>query len=351
MKALMRKSNEPYDMKLMDISEPTIPHKDWIKVRVIYAGICGSDIKMLKKDCSKPDSKLKPPVIPGHEWSGIVCETGQYVKNVKPGDRVVCHTMVDACGSCEYCLTGNWGLCHQRKGIGSTINGGFAQYLICPSKNAIKLPEQLSLKTAVLAEPLACAIRITEEIGKIKRGEKVIIFGPGTIGACCAIIAKANGAIPVVIGTKHSSHRLNNLRSLGMKCLVNDDSCMKQIETYFQGAADVAIDAVGNGTVFNQAIRLVKKMGRVIIGAVDEFHKEYSVDMVKVFSCQIQILASCSSTPYGWHKAVEMLERYEKEYGKLIGTEFPMEKWEEAFQRAEGKEDFKVVLRPGKQML
>ena len=117
MKGLKRISEKPNDMVLMDLPEPRLPGDDWLKVKVSYAGICGSDIKMFHMDCSAPDSKLRPPVIPGHEFSGIVWEKGSAVHHVEVGDRVVCHTMVKPCGRCEYCLTGNWGLCRERKGI------------------------------------------------------------------------------------------------------------------------------------------------------------------------------------------------------------------------------------------
>lgn len=71
MKALKRISEKPNDMVLMDLPEPRLPGDDWLKVKVSYAGICGSDIKMFHMDCSVPDSKLRPPVIPGHEFSGL----------------------------------------------------------------------------------------------------------------------------------------------------------------------------------------------------------------------------------------------------------------------------------------
>lgn len=342
---LKRISGRPQDMKLLEMPEPVIPREDWIKVKIAYAGICGSDIKMFHQDCSGADSKLKPPVIPGHESSGIVWETGSEVSHVKPGDRVVCHTMVDPCGECEYCLTGNWGLCKKRKGIGSDINGAFAEYLICPGKNAIKIPDSLPLKTAALTEPLACSIRIIEEIGNIKRGETVVIFGPGPIGACCALAAKAAGAVPLIVGTKHSGHRMKILTELGIKCVLNDETLNEKIKEYFGGQADAAVDAVGSEKVFHQAFSAVKKLGRIVIGAADEVQKHYSVNMLEVFRKQIKILPSCSSTPKGWHEAVNLLKSYQNEFEKILGMEYPLENWREAFQRAEGREDFKIMLK------
>lgn len=345
MKALKRISEKPKDMVFMDLAKPRLPGDDWIKVKVSFAGICGSDIKMFYRDCSEPGSKLKPPVIPGHESSGIVWEKGSAVKNVEVGDRVVYHTMVKPCRKCEYCLTGNWGLCRERKGIGSDMNGAFAEFLVCPAENAIKIPDEVSMEAAALTEPLACSVRIVEEIGKIRRGEKAVIFGPGPIGACCAMTVKANGAVPVVIGTEHSRHRMEVLQNNGIKCFVNDQNLSKNILDYFGGYADMAVDAVGKEDVFQSTFDVVKKLGRIVVGAVDESSTGYSVNMAKVFGSQIKILPACSSTPKGWHGALKLLRDYHDEFEKLISGSYPLEEWEKAFQKAESRDGFKIMLR------
>ncbi|WP_426350756.1 zinc-dependent alcohol dehydrogenase [Alloiococcus sp. CFN-8] len=345
MKALKRLSDKPRDMKLVELPEPQIPSEDWIKVKVSYAGICGSDIKMFDNDCSNKNSKLKPPVIPGHEGSGVVCQVGSLVKNVKVGDRVIYHTMVGSCGHCEYCLTGNFGLCSDRKGLGSTMDGSFAEYLICPAKNVIKVPEGLSLKIAALAEPLACSIRIIEEVGKVKRGEKVVIFGPGAIGATCAIVAKTNGAIPVVVGTKHSSHRLKVLEDIGIRCMINDEKLMENLNSYFGGLADMAVDAVGKEAILNQALDSVKKLGRVVIGAGDEVNTHYKVNIIKAFRWQIQIHAACSSTPKGWYEAIKLLKENCHYFEGIASVEYSIDQWEEAYERARNRDSFKVMFK------
>ena len=346
MKALKRISEKPNDMVLMDLPEPRLPGDDWLKVKVSYAGICGSDIKMFHMDCSVPDSKLRPPVIPGHEFSGIVWEKGSAVHHVEVGDRVVCHTMVKPCGRCEYCLTGNWGLCRERKGIGSDINGAFAEFLVCPAKNAIKIPEELPLDTAALTEPLACSVRIVEEIGKIRRGEKAVIFGPGPIGACCAMTVRANGAVPVIVGTKHSRHRMEVLQDYGIQCFINDEKLPKNILDYFGGYADMAVDAVGKEAVFQRTFHVVKKLGRIVVGAIDESSTGYSVNMTKVFGSQIKVLPSCSSTPKGWHEALNLLSEHQDEFKKFISGSYPLEQRDRAFPKEESRNGFKIMLRP-----
>lgn len=345
MKALKRLSNKPFDMKLVEISEPKITNDDWIKVKVAYTGICGSDIKMLEKDCSDKYSKLKPPIIPGHEASGVVVETGSNVKNVQVGDRIVYHTIVDNCGYCKYCFSGDWGLCKQRKGLGSTMNGSFAEYIIVPSRNAIILPNEISLRIAALCEPLACAVRIVEDIGKVKRGEKVVIVGPGTIGACCALVAKANGATAFIIGTEHSLFRMNILKRMGFNCEINTGDIEKKVIDYFGEKADLAIEAVGNELAFNFALCSVKRLGRIVVAAADEIRTCYSIDVFKLFREQIQMLTSCSTRPENWLSSVQILKTYTENFDKIANKVYTIDRWQDAIKSAASKEAFKVMIK------
>lgn len=344
MKALKRFSNKAYDMRLTDIEEPLLTKDDWIKVKVAYAGICGSDIKMLAHDFSSGQGKLKPPVIPGHEASGVVAQIGNNVQNVKVGDRVVYMTIVDNCQHCRYCYSGDWGNCTQRKGLGSSMDGSFAEYVIMPAKNAIILPDYVSLRTACLVEPLACAIRLVEEMGKIKRGENVLVIGPGSIGAFCAITAKANGANVIVLGTKHSSHRLKIIESMGIKCMINEGDILHKVEDHFGQKADAAIEAVGKESTFTTAVDSVRVLGRVIVGAADEISDGYKVDVMKLFAQQIQIVTAVSTRPESWISAVDLMKVHHKDISKLATSVYPLQEWEAAFELARSRDAFKVMI-------
>lgn len=345
MKALKRLSGKPYDMHLIDIDTPKIERDDWIKVKVAYVGICGSDVKMLSMTFADGKGHLKPPVIPGHEASGIVEEIGKNVTNVKVGDCVVYMTSVDHCQSCRYCYSGDWGLCEQRKGLGSSIDGSFAEYVIMPAKNALIIPENISLKTACLIEPLGCAVRLVEEIGKIKRGENVVIIGPGAIGVSCAIVAKANGANVIVLGIKESVHRLKLIEQMGIKCMINEGDIVAKITEEFGQKADVVVEAVGLESTLSTAIDSVRPLGRVVIGAANEMSEGYKVDIMKVFMRQIQLLAAHSTRPESWISALEIMKIYNKELTMLVTSIYSPKEWEEAFEMARTGEMFKVVLK------
>ncbi len=344
MKAIKRLSNKPFDMRLVNINSPKIQN-DYVKVRVCYAGICGSDVKMFGYDCSHPLSKLKPPVIPGHESSGIVEEVGKDVKDISIGQRVVYHTMVDSCGICEYCLKGDYGMCKSRKGIGSTIDGAFAEYICVPAKNIIKIDDEIPLSVATLTEPVACSIKIVEDVANVRRGENVVIFGPGTIGACCAIIAKNNGSRVLVVGTKNSASKFKILKDIGIDCIVNTSNLKQDVLNYFGKDVDVCIEAAGNNKAFDDCLKVVKRKGKIILGAVRESDKKYLINMLKIFADQIKILPSCSTRPLNWLKSIEIIKNNCSSFSKIISRIYECDEWEKAMDDAYKRNVLKILIR------
>ena len=160
MKALVKTKLGPDCMRYMDVPEPA-PGENDLKVKIFACGICGTDIHLMHD--TYPSN---PPIITGHEFSGVVAEVGANVKDFKPGDKIVTLTAVDTCEHCEWCRQGLRMLCPERKSVGSGRDGGFAEYVVIPAKHAFHLPEGVSMTTAALCEPLACVVRTVCEIGR-----------------------------------------------------------------------------------------------------------------------------------------------------------------------------------------
>jgi L-iditol 2-dehydrogenase len=158
MKAVMKHEVGYDNMSLVDIPEPKAID-DLVKIKVAYTGICGSDIHTFKGEYSNPTL----PVVLGHEFSGVVVEVGKDVKNVKVGDRVTSQTTFEICGECDYCKEKDYNLCSYRKGLGTQVNGSFAEYVISREKSVHVLPKEISLKAAALSEPLACCVHAALE--------------------------------------------------------------------------------------------------------------------------------------------------------------------------------------------
>ena len=143
MKALVKYAKGPGNLEIREVEEPKVSG-DLVKIRVVYAGICGSDLHTWAGEYASN----KPPVTLGHEFSGIVEEVGPDVKELKVGDRVTSETTFKTCGKCIYCKNEEYNLCSSRQGLGTQADGGFAEYVINHEARIHKLPEKVSLLQA-----------------------------------------------------------------------------------------------------------------------------------------------------------------------------------------------------------
>ena len=176
MKAVV-KTEAGYDhMQYMDIPEPKAMG-DLVKIKLAYSGICGTDLHAFKGTYAS----TKPPVVLGHEFSGIVTAVGPDVKNIKVGDRVTSETTYKTCGTCPMCASKDYNLCGNRQGIGTQINGSMAEYLVSREESVHVLPDNVSLLSASLTEPLACGVHATIEKGNVQPNDVCVVFGAGFV--------------------------------------------------------------------------------------------------------------------------------------------------------------------------
>ena len=152
MKALVLTGKK--QLEIEDIKEPEIK-PDEVLIHTAYAGICGTD-KALYAGLPGSASAV-PPIVLGHENSGVVTKVGSEVTNVKPGDRVTVDPNI-YCGQCKYCRTQRPELCEHLDAVGVTRNGGFEEYFTAPAKVVYPIPDDVSLKAAAVVEPISCAM-------------------------------------------------------------------------------------------------------------------------------------------------------------------------------------------------
>ena len=188
MLALYKTAKGPGNMELRQAPVPR-PKADEVLLEIKAAGICGTDIH-IRHD----QFPYYPPVIMGHEFSGVIVETGSEVTNFKTGDRVVGEPHTRACGKCELCRTGNIQICSAKRSPGWGIDGAFARYLVMPEHLLHKIPDSLSYEEAAVIEPAANAIQDVLERAKVYANDSVVIFGPGPIGLLSLMAARAAGA-------------------------------------------------------------------------------------------------------------------------------------------------------------
>lgn len=251
--------NKPLEMQ--EIPVPEIGERD-ILVKVKAAGICHSDAHY--RAGVSPVSFT--PLTLGHEVSGVVEKIGAEVNNVKSGDRVCLHYLI-TCGDCYYCSTGNEQFCEQGKMIGHHADGGYAEYISIPARNAIHLPDEIPFEQGAT---LMCASATAYHAllkSRIKAGNRVAIFGVGGLGQSAVQLAKAFGAIEVYAVDIHEE-KLQLAASYGaIPVNGKKTNAVEEIKKLTGGkGVDVAIEMIGLPQTTKQAIQCCGVMGRGSIG-------------------------------------------------------------------------------------
>lgn len=227
MKALVKYGKGENDIELREIPEP-IPQANEVKVKVEATGICGTDLYGY--------SALKPPVVLGHETAGVVVEVGEEVKDIKAGDRVTTETTAYICGQCKFCQSKDYNLCIYRKGLGSAVNGAFAEYFVIRKESIHQIPPHIDFNSASLFEPLSCAAHAVMEQANLLPHEIVLVLGPGPLGLLTAQIAKSLGAKVILCGIEGDEKRLSTAEKFGINQIFNIKK--KDIKNYLSKLTD-----------------------------------------------------------------------------------------------------------------
>ena len=247
-------------LQMQEISIPEIGERD-ILVKVKAAGICHSDAHY-----RAGISPVRPvPLTLGHEVAGVVEKIGLQVTNVKVGERVCLHYNI-SCGDCYYCSTGNDQFCEKVLMLGHYTNGGYAEYISVPARNAIHLPDEIPFEQgATLMCASATAFHALRK-SRLKGGERVAIFGVGGLGQSAVQLARAFGAIEVY-AVDINEDKLNLAKQYGA-IPVNSkkvDAVAEIKKLTHDKGVDVAIEMIGLQQTMKQAIQVAGVLARVVI--------------------------------------------------------------------------------------
>ncbi len=341
--AVVKTARGKGNVKIQEVAEP-IPKSNEVKIEVKAAGICGSDIHIYYDDIGIP---LNPPVVMGHEFSGVIVAIGDRVKGFEVGNCVTSETAARVCGVCRYCRSGNYNLCPHRLGIGYWVNGAFTKYVVVPQERVHKLPENIDFMEAALLEPLACCVHEVIEQTKVSAGDIVLITGPGAIGLLTLQIAKAEGATVIMCGTSKDKRRLNLARELGADIIIDvqieDSREIVQGITNGEGV-DVVFECSGSVTAANFGLEIVRKRGKYT--QMGGFGKPISIDFDKIIYKEIQLTGSFSQKWSAWKQALKLLSERKVKTKPLITDILPVTEWKEGFRKHEEKTGIKIVLTP-----
>jgi 2-desacetyl-2-hydroxyethyl bacteriochlorophyllide A dehydrogenase len=255
--------NKNREVTVNEVNDPQIHSECEVKVEIKYSGICGTDLQVLKGNLN-----CLPDIIRGHEAVGIVKEVGSKVKTVKVNDRVVIDPN-QYCGKCFYCRNGESNFCVGDDGklavAGMTKNGLFAKYFVCDETFIYKIPDDLSLKAAVLVEPLACVLHNIKS-ANIQPEDSVLIIGAGPMGALSQMVCKKIARLTVSIEKNDFRKKLS--QEIVDYAYYPGELTEKEIEKINMNRKfDVIIDAVGNQMDICET--MIERGGRIVILGID----------------------------------------------------------------------------------
>ncbi len=314
-------------------------------IRIDACVICGSDIHV------RHDSfPYWPPVILGHELTGEIVEISDDCRKFSAGDRVVAEPHTLACGVCALCRTGNVQICPEKRSPGWGIDGGMAEYICYPERLLHKIPDDMTVKQAVMVEPTANVVTDLLERTGVEAGDFVVVLGPGPIGLLAAMCAKACGAGEVAImGTSgDQERRFPKACELGFKHLIDvetTDPFDAVMDMTGGRGADIVVECSGAPGAIERTPDLVRKMGKICaIGLTG--NKKVLMDWDKLSFKVARVIFNLSTFYTSWDKAINLIYQGSVDAGELVTHCGTLEEWESVFDAIERLEALKGVLKP-----
>ena len=276
---------EPKHITFREVPVPK-PGPDQVLVKIKRIGICGSDIHVFHG--THPYTSY--PVTQGHEVSGQIVELGEYVKDLKVGQKVTIEPQV-FCGRCYPCLHGKYNLCEHLKVMGFQTTGTGSEYFAVDSSKVTLIPDSMTYSEGAMLEPLAVTVHAAKRFPNVK-GAKAVVLGCGPIGILLIQSLKALGASQV-FATDISDKRLELAKSLGADFVVNtmkEDYAKNLVEAFGPDKADVIYECAGTDITMDQAIQNARKGSTIILVAV--FGKKANVDLAKLNDSELDLNTS-----------------------------------------------------------
>jgi len=322
-------------LNVREVPVPKITNRDDVLLKVEAISICGTDVRALS---DPPEFLFKEGVIIGHEFCGIVEETGEDVTRVKAGDKVVIHPNI-WCGKCPYCIMGLTNLCENFRHIGDSTDGGMAEYACVPEKMVYAIRKDVPSYIACLAEPLACVLNATQQVPAYP-GDTAVVLGAGPIGLIFTMLYKAAGA--KVIVSDISEKRRAFALELGADYTIDPatQDLEAEVKKITKIGADLVADAVG--VLLPEAVKVIRKAGNIVLFGINE-RVRVELNEVSVLSKEIKIHGSYISRGK-FPRAIRILEDGSILIEKLIYRRLPLEQVREGIEMMRRGEGAKVVI-------
>ncbi|MDR4890060.1 alcohol dehydrogenase catalytic domain-containing protein [Fredinandcohnia sp. QZ13] len=351
MKAVV--AHGPEDYRVEEVSVPKAGPGEVI-IKVEACGICGSDLKAYHGSAqywAGEDPWMKTPVIPGHEFYGIVAELGVGAAEqhgVKVGDRVTTD-QINPCGKCKFCKTGKYWMCdvHNIYGFQKDVaDGAWAEYMRFSNTSTIyKITDGVTAEEAALVEPMACAVH-TVQRATIEFEDVVVLAGAGTLGLCMVQLIKLKTPKKLIV-LDGNENRLAVAKKLGADLVINPlkEDAVQIVKDLTEGyGCDVYIEATGHPSGVTQGLQMVRRLGRFIEFSV--FGSEVTTDWSVIGDQKELDLRGSHLGPYTYPIAIDLFERGLLTAEGIVTHSYKVEDFEEAMEMAHNPQAIKVLLKP-----
>ena len=321
---------KPHELKMVTLERPE-PGPGEVLIKVMASGICGTDIHILEGEYVGAY-----PVIPGHEFSGVVEQAGQAVSRIKVGDKVAVEPNI-ACDNCSYCLNNQQNFCDNWQAIGVTLPGGMAEYVIAPEKAVFNIGE-LEFEEGAFVEPLSCVLHGIQKT-RLRLADRVAILGAGPIGLLLLQAVKVQGAQSATV-VELDQARAEFAQALGA------DQVFRSLDALPKDAFRVVIDATGVISVMKRTPEFAQKGGKILLFGVPP-NTNIEFDAFTLFRKGLTILTSYTSVRNSL-QAIDLLKNKRINVKLLISHHLPLPDFEHGVDLIKNKREHvkKVIITP-----
>jgi threonine dehydrogenase-like Zn-dependent dehydrogenase len=309
MRALVKSRPGP-GLDLLDVADP-VPGRDEVVIRVEAAGVCGSDIARYAWTRNHEPGAAKDmsgdlPRILGHEYAGVVVQTGPGVPAELVGTRIAVQNIL-SCRACRECDAGTPNLCRVRRTLGVHRDGGYAQFAVVPEANLTPIPDEMDFHVAAAVTPFAVASNAVA-LADLEPGARIVIWGLGPIGVAVAMAARLRGA-EVLLGIDRNPVRLAEAQALHIPVIdtTDADGGHAILEAIGPRSADAVFEAAGVAQAIGWSLPILRKRRPIVL--IGNLRDRVEADLMPLVMDQQRLIGSRSYSLAVWRMALETVER------------------------------------------